>query len=223
MTRHFTRDWVEHATLHDGTRVLLRLIRADDAELVRTGFERLSPASRYLRFHTPKPRLSDDELRYLCDVDQEAHVAIGAQRDDGTTPPVGLGIARAILLPGAPGEPPTAEAAVAVTDDTHGKGLGKLLFLRLVAAAHERGVARFRCEVLGSNTAMQQLLGQLALPHARSVDSGVVSFDVPLPEVAPDAPITTPPPGPMYDVLRAAASEKLELLSRDLSASPGRR
>ena len=76
--RFFTRDYAEQAVLRDGTRVRLRLIRPDDKALLHDGFERLSPASRYLRFLAPKAALSDDELRYLCEVDHEkigrAHV-----------------------------------------------------------------------------------------------------------------------------------------------------
>jgi GNAT superfamily N-acetyltransferase len=214
---HFTHAWAEHATLQDGTRVVLRLIRPEDKDALRAGFERLSPESRYLRFHTPKARLTDDELRYLCEVDQQDHVAIGAQRDDGA----GVGIARFVRLPDAPDAPeapPTAEAAIAVSDDAHGRGLGKLLLLRLIAAAHERGIARFRCEVLASNATMQQLIAQFAPAHAASVASGVLSFDYPLPEVAPDAPISAAPPaGPMYEVLRAAAGQTVEVLN----ARPG--
>lgn len=216
---HFTRAWAEHATLQDGTRVVLRLIRPEDKDTLRAGFERMSPESRYLRFHTPKARLTDDELRYLCEIDQQDHVAIGALRDDGA----GLGIARFVRLldaPHAPGAPPTAEAAIAVTDDAHGRGLGKLLLLRLIAAAHERGIARFRCDVLGENATMQQLIARLAPMPGVSVASGVISFDFPLPEVAPDAPITAAPPSePMYEVLRAAAGQTLEVLS----ARPGSR
>src|SRR5690349_2618367 len=173
---HFTGAWAEHATLQDGTRVVLRLIRPEDKDTLREGFERMSPESRYLRFHTPKARLTDEELRYLCEIDQQDHVAIGALRDDGA----GVGIARFVRLPGAP---PIAEAAIAVTDDAHARGLGKLLLLRLIAAAHERGIARFRCDVLGENATMQQLIARLAPMPGVSVASGVMSFEFPLPEV----------------------------------------
>jgi hypothetical protein len=66
--------------------------RPADKELLRTGFERLSGQSRYARFFTPRTALSDDELRYLTEVDQEDHVAIGAASErDGEQS--GLGVA----------------------------------------------------------------------------------------------------------------------------------
>src|SRR5689334_12259749 len=98
--RFFSLDYRERAVLRDGTAVRLRLVVPEDKELLRAGFERLSPASRYARFLAPKFQLSDDELRYLCEVDHDRHVAIGALRDDGEAgaAPVGLGVARFIRL-----------------------------------------------------------------------------------------------------------------------------
>lgn len=207
----FDADYVERATLRDGTRVLLRLTMPDDTELLRRGFEHLSPESRYARFLAPKSRLTDDELRYLCDVDQVNHVALGAIRDDGDPQreQVGLGIARFIRLEGV--EPATAEAAIAVADEAHGKGLGRLLFLRLAAAAAERGIERFRAEVLGSNTAMQALIHELGTERTVEVGGGVMSIDFAVPHVAPDA--LEPPAGPMYRFFRAAAAGRAAIVT----------
>ncbi|HSJ99618.1 MAG TPA: GNAT family N-acetyltransferase, partial [Kofleriaceae bacterium] len=155
--RHFTADYVERAILRDGTAVRLRLVTPEDKPLLLAGFQRMSPASRYARFLGPKDTLSADELRYLTEIDQERHFALGAVTEDGDGhgAPIGAGVARFIRLP----EPPaTAEAAVAVADELQGRGLGKLLFMRLCAAARERGIERFRCEVLGSNTGMRNLI-----------------------------------------------------------------
>jgi GNAT superfamily N-acetyltransferase len=196
----FDADYREVAILRDGTPVVLRLVRPDDKERFRRGFERMSPHSRYLRFFTPKPALTDEELRYLTEVDQVRHLAIGASTLDGVD---GLGVARLIQLDGEPG---ASEAAIAVVDDMHGKGLGSLLFMRLVAAARERGVERVRCEVLGSNSSMQQFL-QGALPERTvKVDSGVVTVEMQLPGVDPAQPAAEPPrESGMYELLRMAA------------------
>jgi GNAT superfamily N-acetyltransferase len=204
--RFFTRDFVEHAALRGGTRVVLRLIRPDDRELLRAGFDRLSPASRYARFLAPKASLSDDELRYLCEVDQDNHVAIGAVRDDD--PSIGVGIARFIRLLD---QPDTAEAAIAVADEVQHQGLGSLLGLRLIAAATERGVTRFRCEVLGSNAGMAGLLAQIAPDRTIEVGSGVMSVELELPPVSPtQSPAGEPLETASYRLLRAAAQNAVE-------------
>lgn len=209
-SRFFTADYVERATLRDGTHVVLRLLTPEDKPLLEAGFGRMSPESRYTRFLAPKTTLTPDELRYLTEIDQERHFALGAVREDGDGHggPVGLGIARFIELP----DPPhTAEAAITIVDDMQGRGLGRLLLMRLCAAAAERGIQRFRCEVLGSNRSMQSLLEAIAPERSIAVDSGVMTIDIALPQVAPTVPLEGPAPeGPMYRLFRAAAENAVE-------------
>ncbi len=201
---HFTAAYAEHTTLLDGTRALLRLVTPGDARILAEGFLRLSDGSRYTRFLAPKPRLTDEELRYLTDVDQVRHVAIGAVRIDDDEPSThGMGIARFIVLTDEPG---VAEAAVAVADDCQGRGLGRLLFLRLCAAAIERDIAVFRCHLMASNKGMKALIESIAPDREIQIESGVMTIDMHLPRVAPDVSIAGPGPDePIYDLLRAAA------------------
>lgn len=194
MGRVFTADYVEHATLHDGTPVILRLVSPDDKALLERGFQNWSAESRYARFFVPKLRLTPEELTYLCDVDQETHFALGAIRE-GDGEPRGLGIARFIRLPAVEGEPVTAEAAIAVADEVQGQGLGRILFAKLVAAAAERGIEHFRCEVLGSNASMKLLIDSLAPVRKVEVGAGVMSIDFPIGDAN------------LYGLVRAAAKK----------------
>ena len=174
--RHFTLDYVEHAELRDGTRVLLRLLRPTDKELLRTGFEQLSPESRYARFFTPKTSLTEDELRYLTDIDHEDHVAIGAAVErDGAE--IGLGVARFIRFAD---RPEAAEAALVVADEAQRRGLGRLLLRRLIAAARERGIQRFRFEVLSSNPGMATLIAEIAPDRTVKTAAGEMSIEIEL-------------------------------------------
>jgi GNAT superfamily N-acetyltransferase len=181
-------------------------VRADDKERLREGFQQLSPESRYLRFHGAKTDLSEAELRYLTEVDGVRHFAIGAI--DGER---GLGVARLVQLDGEPG---VAEAAITVLDEMQGKGLGTLLFQRLVAAAAERGIERIRCLVLGSNQPMQDLLRKLGGGESTvTVDSGVVTVEIALPAVRPDAPVEEAPrDSGLYELLRLAAQRLVGLV-----------
>ncbi len=207
VARVFDRGWVEHAALRDATSVRLRLLGPGDKDLLRGGFERLSADSRYTRFLVPKVALTAAELAYLTEIDQETHVAIGAVAD-GPDGEVGLGVARFVRLPGE--ARPTAEAAVAVADEAQGKGLGRLLFLRLVAAAEERGIERFRCEVLCSNASMKTLIDRIAPERTVAIGDGVMSIDFTLPSVAAGAPPSAEPAGAMYRFFRAAAENAVE-------------
>lgn len=210
MTRFFTPDYVERVTLRDGTSVILRLLAPEDAPLLAAGFAKLSPESRYARFLAAKSSLSADELRYLCAVDQETHFAIGAVREDGDGHgnPIGAGIARFMRLPDLHA---TAEAAIAVADDAQHRGLGKLLFLRLCAAAAERDIERFRCEVLGSNSQMAALIAEISPERSIAVGGGVMSIDMALPKVTPtEPPSSVSHPSGMYALFRAIATDAIK-------------
>ncbi|MCC7535988.1 MAG: GNAT family N-acetyltransferase [Deltaproteobacteria bacterium] len=175
----------EQVVLRDGSRALVRTVRPEDKGLLREGFDRLSPESRYRRFLGAKQRLSDAELRYLTEVDGTSHFAIGALRrvgNDGHSHDEGLGIARFIRLPE---DPDVAEAAIAVVDTAQGQGLGSLLLRRLVEAAVERGVRHFRCVVLASNDPMRHILESLGLEVRESHDGDLLLVDVPLPDSLP--------------------------------------
>lgn len=206
---YFNRDWVEHSVLRDGTPVELRLITPADRELLREGFRRMSPESRYRRFFAVKNDLTDKELDYLTDIDQINHVAIGAARELADGSREGLGVARFVRLPDADN---TAEAAIAVVDDMQGKGLGSLLFQRLMAAATERGIERVRSEVLGSNAPMQEFLRSLEVDSTSHVESGVVTTEFDLPKLLPSHPADEPPRDHAgYQLLRLAANQLVEL------------
>jgi GNAT superfamily N-acetyltransferase len=143
----------EAVVLRDGSRVTLRAVQPGDKELLRRGFERLSPESRFRRFLTSKRQLTDAELVYLTELDGIDHVAIGAVAGDD-----GVGIARFVR---SAADPKIAEVAVAVVDDWQGRGLGTLLLVRLAAAARERGIERFAGQALASNQAILDLVAQI--------------------------------------------------------------
>lgn len=208
MAYYFDEDYDERALLRDGTEVQLRLVRASDKDHVRDGFERMSPESRYRRFFTAKRRLTDAELRYLTEIDNVNHVAIAALRQvDGK--PQGLGVARFVRLED---RPEAAEAAIAVVDELHGRGLGSLLFQRLVAAARERGIEKMVSTVLGSNKPMLQILADMQLDTRRDVAEGIVTTEFDVPQLDPENPLDQPPrDNDGYRILTMAAKGLIEL------------
>jgi GNAT superfamily N-acetyltransferase len=177
---HFNSDYSEIVTLADGPRVSLRLVRPEDKVFLEEGLHELSETSRYRRFFTAKQRLSPNELTFLTEVDGINHFAMGALHlpDDG--PPQGVGIARFIRMQD---RPDVAEPAIVVVDSFQGKGLGGLLFRRLIAAARERDVRNFRCEVLATNEPVKALLRDVAvhpiITHRGTED--IIEFELPVP------------------------------------------
>lgn len=210
--RFFSADYEERTLLRDGTAVLLRLVGPGDKELLLRGFEQLSEHSRFLRFLAPKKALSEDELRYLTELDGENHFAIGAVRlDDAGVPQEGLGIARLIRYPK---EHEVAEAAITVADAFHGRGLGTLLFMRLVAAGCERGIRRFRCEVHASNSAMKDLIASVNPEYSLEVGAGIMSIEFDLPSLLPaELPSEPPRATSLYRFFQLAAQKPAEWVS----------
>jgi GNAT superfamily N-acetyltransferase len=178
---HHDASWREVVRLDDGTQVVLRLVRPDDKALIERAFGELSPESRFLRFFAAKTSLTPDELAYLTEMDQQSHLALGATTPDGAE---GLGIARFIRVPE---RPETAEAAVVVAEHLRQRGLGRRLLEHLVAAAQERGVERFRGEVLARNAPMRGFVDLFGEPAAVEGDGEVLTYEWALPPPSEEA------------------------------------
>jgi GNAT superfamily N-acetyltransferase len=167
------------ATLADGTSVLIRPIRPTDKEMLRSGFDRLSDRSRYERFFTHLDRLTDDQLRYLTEVDHHTHsawVAISLSND----PPDGIGVVRWVRLRD---QPEVAEVAVTVIDEFHKRGLGRTLLYIAGQDARAKGVRAFRAWVLGDNHATLHMLERMGATRGPWQD-GVLEVTISLDDAA---------------------------------------
>jgi GNAT superfamily N-acetyltransferase len=211
---HFDAQYSECVLLRDGTAVVLRLVRPSDKELLRRGLERLSRRSRYQRFFTSKPRLSEGELDYLTRTDSEDHLAIGAAVRNAQGQEEGLGIARFVR---SVAEPDHAEAAVAVVDDWQNKGLGTILLLRLIAAARERGIAYFTAQVLATNHAMRSLLEALPRELIQPTGRETLQVRIQLPEIEPDS-LVLPDESGLSRIFRLTGKNQLVVEPPDLRA-----
>ena len=101
--------------------------------------------------------------------------------------------------------PEVGEAAVAVIDDYHGRGCGRLLLELLVSTATRSGVDRLRFEVLAENRPMRGVLSNLdAELNAELSDHSILVYDVAVRRADDDETM-----GAVYEILRwIAASEE---------------
>ena len=120
-------------TLPDGRVVQVRPLEPHDRAGLAAAVSRLSDQTRYLRFATPKPRLTERELDFLLDVDHHSHEAILA-----LDPSTGHGVA-VVRYVEVSGEPEAVEIAATVADDWQGRGLGRAL-LEQLASRTRRGL-----------------------------------------------------------------------------------
>jgi GNAT superfamily N-acetyltransferase len=192
----------EEIRLSDGRRVRLRTVRPSDKRRLIEGLRRLSPASQLARFFATKATFTDEELRYLTELDGVNHFAIGAvELDARGEEGEGIGVARFVRDRDAP---EVAEPAVAVIDAWQGRGIGRLLLERLVAAARERGIRYFRVQCLPGNVAVRSAL-EMACPRVPvREEGGTLVAEIPLPDVGAP-PAAAHERGPLQDLLRAVA------------------
>lgn len=161
--------------LTDGTVVTLRPFRPGDRRLLVAGFARMSPESRYRRFLTPVPRLTDSMLAFLTSVDGPDHRAWGAVVDEPGGE-VGAGVVRWVRTRA---DQRVADLAVTVIDDYQGRGLGGLLLDAAVLDAFAFGVDRFEGTVLADNLSSRRMLARGGATF-RPEGGGVLAFTLPL-------------------------------------------
>jgi RimJ/RimL family protein N-acetyltransferase len=185
----------DRITLQTGKQVLVRALRPDDGPGLAQAFEQLSETSRYRRFFTVKPHLSEQSLAYFTDVDHYNHEALVAVAlDSGQL----VGVARFIR---DPREPDQADVAVTVIDSWQRHGLGTVLLRQLAQRAAEEGLRHFTAEILADNRPMLTLAHRLGYAETTR-DGTTVSARIELPAAAQQA---APFSSDSYDLLRAAA------------------
>jgi RimJ/RimL family protein N-acetyltransferase len=171
-------------TLRDGTRLVIRPIRPDDADDLQSAFLRLSIESIYLRFLSYKKELTDEEAWHYANVDYTTRMAFVALCEENGKDIV-VGVSRYALLDSA--HPDTAEAAVIVGDEHQGRGIGKLLLSRLVSYARTKGFHYLRGNLQMGNDRMLTLVQRGGLPFQQRFVDGImeVTIDLALPAGEP--------------------------------------
>ena len=179
-------EWHRRTTLRDDTPVLIRQIRPSDRDRLSEGLRRLSPDSRYQRFHAEINELTEEQLDYLTQVDHRDHEALVALDADRPEVP-GIGVARFIR---EPNEREVAEAAITVADEYHGLGAGTLLLGALAARARTCRVRVFRNYVLADNQAMLDVFDNLGASREPETQ-GLWRVDLEVPASEADLPDST--------------------------------
>jgi GNAT superfamily N-acetyltransferase len=164
--------------LRSGDLVRVRQVRPDDVPALTRAYANLGEQSRYRRFFTAMPELSEQTLRGATEVDHVDHEALVA------LPLLSrqiVGECRYIRLAD---RPDTADLAVTVIDAWQGRGLGSALLAMLSARALEAGIVYFSAEVLAENRSMLALLPGLGQVESESLGT-VVENRIELAEPSP--------------------------------------
>jgi len=163
--------WGQDVVLADGSTVHVRPIDPSDGDALVAFHGRQSRESVYFRYFSPRPNLSDDDIRHLTTVDGIDRMAFVAARDDEI-----LGVARYDRYP----DRPVAEVAFFTDDQMGGKGIATLLLEYLAAYGREIGISRFEATVLPSNRRMVRVFQAAGYGASSAFSDGVieVTFDI---------------------------------------------
>ncbi len=161
-----------HVKLKDGRTVMLRPARASDEDGVRDLFFKLPDDDIYTRFFRRVRALSTQDVRRLCNYDQEnsvGFVAVTGPRDNEVI----VGQCCYFVNPSSN----TAETAFLVDASWQGCGLGSAMQRRLVEHAKARGLRGFTAEILPQNARMLALAkaGDGDITVERDEDSVIVT------------------------------------------------
>lgn len=176
---HATARVRESETVHlrDGTRVLIRPVRPDDAPRLQSLFRRLSRESIYYRFLELRKEMTDEEASRLADLDYETQMALVATREQGGAEAV-IGVAHYAVVPGR--DPAEAEAAVVVEDRYQNQGLGTHLLKHLAACALAHGICAFLAIVSHDNARVLHLIRRSGLPIECETEAGALALRIAL-------------------------------------------
>lgn len=167
--RLYPAHWEADVVLADGSTARLRPMVPDDRAALLAFHSRVSERSWYFRFFAVSHRVEEPELRRLLEMDYRDRVALVVVRGEYI-----LGVGRYDRIPGEARE---AEVAFLVDDACQGKGVGSVLLEHLAQCARERGLLRFRAEVLPQNTKMVHVFADAGYEQRRVLNDGVVEVD----------------------------------------------
>ena len=163
-------DYKKIITLTDGSSVLIRPIKPEDASLLVNLYDTFSDETKYLRFFTRKQHMSLEEAEKYANVNFEKDFALVAQIP-GTDELIG--VARYIRAEGKR----RAEIAVVVTDSWQYKTLGTQISEILLDFAKKNGVKIIYGEVLADNIAIRKIMAQSGFDIKKTYDDGILYFE----------------------------------------------
>jgi acetyltransferase len=156
MTATYPAQLTWSSTLADGTRVLIRPIRAEDRGIEQEFVRHLSNEAKYFRFMSAVSELSESMLSRFTKIDYDREMALIAVIAEGAHEQE-IGVARYVINP----DGKSCAFAVVVADAWQHRGIGAKLMICLMETAHSRGLQTMEGLVLSGNHKMLALMDAL--------------------------------------------------------------
>ncbi len=142
----------------------IRPISPTDKIPLQVGLQMMSPESIRQRFFSAKKEFSEQELKFLTEVDQDNHLAyVAVHHKDGHLFPAG--VIRAIRKKD---HEHMAEIGITIVDCYQGKKLGTQLLAAIAKRAKEVGISVLYGDYHTSNLKMVKLLEKFSKAHDSS-------------------------------------------------------
>ncbi|AKK05397.1 acyl-CoA synthetase (NDP forming) [Corynebacterium mustelae] len=168
------KHWEADVILNDGGIATLRPIRPNDREEIIKFYARVSPKSKYLRFFSTHPTLSDDDLKQWLDIDFHNSVTLVLIEREKIVATARYEVVEQFL----PAR--VADVSFLVQDDHHGRGAGNILLEHLAQIGRECEIERFFAEILTENRSMVQVFIRAGYEVKPELEDGFIVVDFPI-------------------------------------------
>ena len=165
--RPYPKEWEREAALRDGTALLVRPVRPEDAPLYDAFFAKVTAADLRLRFFAPIKSFTHAFVARLTQIDYARAMAfIAIDRSSGEM----AGVVRLH----ANADYDRGEYAVLVRSDYKGRGLGWMLMQLIIDYARTEGIRTVEGQVLRGNTAMLTMCRELGFKITSDPDDAEI-------------------------------------------------
>ncbi|PID35728.1 MAG: GNAT family N-acetyltransferase [Rhodobacterales bacterium] len=151
--------------LADGTPLILRPVRSEDADTLQTFTRELSDEARKMRFMGTITELSPEMLARFTELDYRREMAIAAVAEPEDGPKL-CGVARYVINP----DQKSCEFAIVVGDAVQHQGIGTRLMKALFRAAKAHDLEIIEGTVLKNNAPMLALMTELGFTQRSDPD-----------------------------------------------------
>ena len=162
---HLVSRW----QLPDGTDLVIRPIRPEDAEIEQAFIRKLSERAKYFRFMQSISELSPRMLARFTQIDYDREMALIAVVEAGGLE-TEIGVARYVTNP----DGRSCEFAIVVADEWQQRGIAHRLMERLMATARTDSLQTIEGEVLSNNQEMLKLADKLGFIITSAQDDPTV-------------------------------------------------
>ncbi|MBV7302966.1 GNAT family N-acetyltransferase [Corynebacterium sp. TAE3-ERU2] len=166
-----TAAWDADVILYDGSVATVRAVRDSDRPLLVEFYTRVSDASKYLRFFSAHPTLSESDLDSWVQVDHRDTVTLVLTMREQIIATAHYGVVDK-LLPQR-----VADVSFLVQDDAQGKGAANILLEHLAQAGRDNKVERFFAEMLTQNRAMVHVFRRAGYEVRPELEDGFITVD----------------------------------------------